>query len=315
MINIISWLILFWGVAIPILILLKFVGLTGFRYVTRFEKHDSFFYRMNPVTKLALGVGATVVASTTAWFIGAGLTVILLILFFSLKDGRRKFMLGIYIIIMTVVGVTWTYAPYTPILVLNEAGFTTYTTIWVWPGYFGVMGYLHDLTLQALIYGMQISMRFTAALLAALVLVMTSTPSGILRGLKKVGMPEELNFAMVVAMRSVPRIFDGIDVTVKSQFMRGLGSNHTKYLWPFYTLYAAVVSILPVFIYLLKGARNTAISADTRAFRAFPKRTYLNPMVFTRLDYIAFVFIGIMIAFVGVAIELGWGRAIPYVGF
>lgn len=313
--NVVSWLLMLWGIALPIYFLLWAIGLTGFRRVTRFEVYNTFYYKLNPVTKIVLGLVVTVIAAATSWIIGAVLTALILISFLTLKDGKDKFLLGLYITIMTIVGVVWTYAPYTPTDVLETAGFHTFTVIWVWPSYFSFMGYLPDLTLQAMIYGFQVAMRFTATTLAALILIMTTTPSGILRALRKVGVPEEIIFALVVAMRTVPRIFDAIEISVNSQFIRGLGANAPKFLRPFYLIYAAVLSTVPVFVYLLRGAKNTAISADTRAFRAFKQRTYLTPMTFSNLDYITFgiMILGLVLMFV--AIWLGFGRPIPYTGF
>ena len=314
-VNVISWLLLLWGITLPIYLLLWAIGLTGFRQVTRFERYDTFYYKMNPGTKIVLGLVVTVIAAATIWWIGAILTAVLLLSYLTLKDGRRKFMLGLYITIMTVVGVTWTYAPYTPITYLETAGFHQFTVIWVWPSYFSVMGYLPDLTLQAVIYGIQISMRFTATILAALILIMTTTPSGILRALRKVGIPEEIIFALVVAMRTVPRIFDAMEVTVNSQFLRGLGSRSNKAFRPFYLIYAAIIATVPIFVYLLKGAKNTAISADTRAFRAYKYRTYLYPMTFSTIDYVTFGIMALGLVLMVVAILLGFGRPIPYTGF
>jgi energy-coupling factor transport system permease protein len=64
--------------------------------------------------------------------------------------------------------------------------------------------------------------------------------------------------------------------------------------------------------FLFRGARNTAISADTRAFRAYKGRTFLKPFTFNMGDY---VFYGIIVGLVLLAIFAnlyGWGRAIPY---
>ncbi|EQD27918.1 cobalt transport protein, partial [mine drainage metagenome] len=120
-------------------------------------------------------------------------------------------------------------------------------------------------------------MRFTAVSLISLVLVMTSTPSQVLRALNKIGLPISITFSLVVAMRTIPRIFEYIDTSVKIQFMRGLGSNAPRVLRVFYMLKGAIYAIVPVIVLLVRGAKDTAISADTRAFRAYPRRTYMRP--------------------------------------
>ncbi|MGC9208798.1 MAG: energy-coupling factor transporter transmembrane component T family protein [Nitrososphaeria archaeon] len=306
--NLISWLIVLAAILSPILILVYPIGLTGLRYVTRYEAHSSLFYRMNPATKLLLLIAASVTASTTLWQINAILSVVLLLSYATFRDGRTKLRLGFWIMLATVIGITWTYAPSMPLFFFRFEHIKP-VVLWVWPPYFRIIG-VRVLTLQGIIIGLENSCRYTAPFVVALLLIMTTTPSGILRSLRKLGVPDEINFAIVVAMRTIPRIFDAIDLSVKAQFLRGLGSRGSKLLWPAYLLYALLVSVMPSFIYLLKNARNTAIAADTRGFRAMPERTYLNPIRFTRLDLATISLTLLMLAITFYLIYLGYGSPI-----
>lgn len=312
-VNAVSWILISFGVGLPIYFILRTIGLTGFKEITRFEKHDTFYYRLNPITKIVLGVVVMVVSATTIWWVGALLTLAVALSYLTLRDGKRKFMLAVYLTITTVVGVMWGYAPFTPPSILATALHTNnFVTLWTWPSYFSYMGYVPHLTLQSVIYGLQISMRFTAISLTSLILVMTSTPSEILRSLNKFGVPMSFTFSIVVAMRTIPRIFEAIDAAIKIQFMRGLGSGAPRIFKGVYFLRAAVASIVPVFVFILRGARDTAISADTRAFRAFDRRTYVKPMPLTRADYLSFALMVLILTTAGIAIVSGFGRAIPY---
>jgi energy-coupling factor transport system permease protein len=314
-VNIISWLLFFFGAAFPVLILLKAIGLTGLMKVTRYESYHSFYYKMNPAVKIMLGIIVMVVASVTIWWIGAIMTAIILASYLTLKDGKRKFITGLFLTMMTIIGTTWAFAPYTPYVILEEAFHTgSLTTLWTWPSYFTVMGYQPALTSQGIVYGFQISMRFAAVSLMSLVLVMTSTPSQVLRSLNKVGIPTSLTFSLVVAMRTIPRIFEYIDTSVKIQFMKGLGSNSPAFLRPFYMLSGAFSGIVPVIVFLVRGAKDTAISADTRAFRAYSKRTYMYPMAIGKIDKMAVSFMVLMILLTGIVVMLGFGRGIAYNG-
>ncbi len=313
-VNIFSWLLILFGVGLPIFFILKAIGLTGFREVTRYENYHTFYYQLHPLTKIAFGVVAMIISATTIWWFGAVITAAVALSYLSLRGGRRKFNLAVYLTLTTVVGVTWGYAPFTPYSILTQAlGTAHFSTLWTWPSYFSYMGYEPHLTLQSIIYGLQISMRFTAISLTSLILVMTSTPSDILRSLNKFGVPVSLIFSVVVAMRTIPRIFDAIDTSIKIQLMRGLGSGAPRVLMPFYYLEAAITSIVPVFVYILRGARDTAISADTRAFRAYDRRTSVRPRPFTRSDYYSVAVMIALITFSAIAIIAGYGRAIPYV--
>ena len=312
-VNLISWLLFFFGAAFPILIVIRAIGLTGFMKITRFENYHTFYYRMNPFIKIMLGIVITVVAALTIWWIGALMTAVVLLTYLTLKDGKRKFITGFFLTMITIVGTTWAFAPYTPYIILEEAFHTSSLTgIWTWPSYFMVMGYQPELTTQGLIYGFQISMRFTAVSLISLVLVMTSTPSQVLRALNKIGIPISITFSLVVAMRTIPRIFEYIDTSVKIQFMRGLGSNSPRVFRPFYMLKGAIYAIVPVIVFLVRGAKDTAISADTRAFRAYPKRTNMKPITIGSVDKKAIAIMTLVLLITGIAMAMGLGRAIPY---
>ena len=314
--DVISWFFLIFGVSLPFIFILKLIGLTGFQEITRYEKHDTFYYRLNPITKIVFTLVVTIVAAATIWWIGGIITLVLLMSYLTLLNGRRKFMLGLYLVLATLIGFAQGYAPYVPSDVVATS-FGTYQPInwWTWPSYFAYLGFTPVLTQQQVIYSLQISMRGTSVVLAALLLVLTSTPSEILRSLNKIGLPIAIVFALIVAMRSIPKIFDAIDLSVKSQFMRGLGSNANAIIQPFYYVVAGFASILPVLIHMLRGAKNTAISADTRAFRAFNTRTYLNPAVFTRSDAYMGAIVVAMIGLSTIAIILGFGRSLNYVAF
>lgn len=311
--NVVSWLLLLFGIGFPLFLIFKAIGLTGFGEITKFESHNTFYYKLNPLTLLIFAVVVSVVAAVTIWWIGLLLTLGLMASYLTLRNGRRKFMLGFYLTLVTIIGRAWSIAPYTPPIILEEDGFKTFTTIWVWPSYFMFMGYEPHLTLQALIYGVQTSMRFTAVLLAGLLLILTSTPSKILRAFGKMGVPNAIIFGIVVAMRTLPRVFYSMDVTMKVQLMRGRGAGWGKRMQYFAYLSAGLSSLFPVMVFLMRGARNIALAADTRAFRAYPKRTYLNDVTFSKYDtYMAVIIVGLLIAAV-VANILGFGRGLPYV--
>jgi energy-coupling factor transport system permease protein len=301
------------GVTLPFILILKVIGLNGFKEITRFERHASFYYRLNPITKISFTFLVTIVAAVTIWWVGAVLTMGLLLFYLTLLNGLRKFVLGAYLAIATVIGTVQGIAPYLADSTLRAAlGTFTPRIIWIWPSYFAIMGFQHSLSLQALFYALQISMRIAPVLLSALLLVMTSTPSGILRSLNRVGLPIPIIFSLIVAMRTIPRLFDAISLSISIQFMRGLGSR-AGLLKVFYYIEAGFTSIIPVFIFMLRGAKNTAISADTRAFRAFSSRTYMTPSTFSGDDVKMFSVIVIMVGFAVAAITMGFGRTIPYV--
>jgi energy-coupling factor transport system permease protein len=324
--NLFSVFLFLFGLAFPLVILLTLIGLTGLREVTRYEKNDTLYYRLSPITKIGLVVTITAVAAVTIWWVGLFLSMGVLATYLSLKEGKRKFALGGFICFTSTMGLIWTEAPIVPytfleyalhgVCLTSVANITNLTPVWTWPQptyhFFVLLGYQPVLTAESLFYGAQIAMRVLAPTVASLILIMTSTPSDVLRALRKVKMPVQIIFALVVAMRTVPRIFDALNTAVRVQFMRGYGVNASRPMKLFYMVGAALTGIVPAMAFLFRGARNTAISADTRAFRAYKDRTYIKPVTFTRADQIVWVIIAMMVVFAVVANFEGFGRSIYY---
>jgi energy-coupling factor transport system permease protein len=326
--NVGSIFLFLFGIVAPIYLIFGAIGLTGFRDISRYEEAHTFYYRLNPLTKIIFTITVTFVAATTGWYIDISLALIVLATYLTLRRGVRKLLLGSALAFSSMVGLAWLYAvntPYTllifsfyhqcitvPPAPLSPQFLSFFTPLWTWPSYYQYLGYQPVLTLQGLLYGLQVSTRSAAVLLTALILIMTSTPSTILRSLGKLKLPVVLLFALVVGMRTVPRIFDSLDTAVKVQFMRGYGVKANKATKVFYLVGGVLTSIVPAMTFLFRGAKNTAISADTRAFRAYKNRTYLKPFTLTRADY---VFLGIVVGLIALAVVAnltGFGRSIPY---
>jgi energy-coupling factor transport system permease protein len=326
--NVGSLFLFLFGIVAPIYLIFGAIGLTGFRDISRYEEAHTFYYRLNPLTKIIFTITVTFVAATTGWYIDIALVLIVLATYLTLRRGVRKLLLGGALAFSSVVGLAWFYAvntPYTllifafyhqcittPPVPLSAPFLTYFTPLWTWPSYYQYLGYQPVLTLQGLQYGLQVSTRAGAVLLTALILIMTSTPSAILRSLGKLKLPVVLLFALVVGMRTVPRIFDSLDTAVKVQFMRGYGANANKGTRVFYLVGGVLTSIVPAMTFLFRGAKNTAISADTRAFRAYKERTFLKPFSLSRADYVFLGIVATLIVIAVVANFTGLGRSIPY---
>ena len=309
----ISWFVLIFGVGAPLYVIFKVIGFNGFREITVYSKYNTFLYRVNPAIKIVFAVVIMMVVTTTIWWIGAILTVAVLSLYITLEHGKRKLYIGSLFIMSTLVGSLWGYAPFVTYSTLSVV-FPHFTpdVIWTWPSYFAIMGYQHVLTLQALKYSFQISFRSTAIMASALLLVMTNTPSQILRTLHRFHIPDPILFSIMVAMRTVSFVLEYLNESIKIQMMRGLGSKHSKYLKPIFFFIAAMQGLVPTIIHIMRGGKDTGISADTRGFRATKKRSYVESVPINRLDYYVLAIVVVLIV-MDVAINImGFGRTIPY---
>jgi energy-coupling factor transport system permease protein len=265
-----EYLLFFLGAVVPIYILFGLIGLSGLRTITRYELHDSFYYRLNPATKLAALFMVALSSSYAGVYLGLAATVVILASYATLSGGREKLKLGTLFTIAVVWGTVWGSVSdrLSFIIGMESAGNAVDTSF-----FFG------DLT-RLIASVVAVSCVF----LLALILVMTSTPSSVMRALRRIGMPNAITFSLIVGMRTVPNLLEAINSIAKVQLMRGLGTRGSRTLGPLYTLVAILYALIPALIYLLRGARNTAISTGTRAFGAFRNRTYVTKPPFGPYD-------------------------------
>jgi len=100
----VDYIVFLVGAAVPIYIAFGLVGLSGFRELTRYQAHNSFYYALNPATKiLALFLVAFSMSSASLW-LGLAATSIILISYATLDNGARKFALGLLFTIAVVWG-------------------------------------------------------------------------------------------------------------------------------------------------------------------------------------------------------------------
>jgi len=313
--QVVSWIIVFSGSLIPAAIIVFLIGLTGLKEITIFEEHNTFFYKLNPVTKFVFLIAIIVLVSTTIWWIGAIFSLILLFSFLTLKDGVRRFFYAFLLFVSAVVAETWNMAPFvSPFAVMSDFPHQKPIIIWVFPSYFTVMGYDRVLTLQALLFAFQVSFRMVAPLLSSLLFAMTTGTAEIFRMFSKVKIPIPITFSLLAGVRTIPRIFELVDTTVKMQYIRGLGYGKPRFIQSLLSIEALLLAIIPMMVYLYRGAKNMGISAATRGFMAYPKRTSLEEPKFTKLDYYFLVVIALIIIVAIIANILGFGRAISVFG-
>jgi energy-coupling factor transport system permease protein len=261
----VEWAAFFLGAAVPVYIIFGLMGLEGLRKITRYERSSSFYYRLNPATKLAALFMVALSSSYAGIYQGLFATVVILASYLTLLHGAEKLKLGTMFTVASVWGTVWGS--------VSDRLF------------FSINSRANGPPVDASFYGdlariVASEVAVSGVFLLALVLVMTSTPSSVIRALRKIGVPNPLTFSVVVGMRTVPLLLEAINAIVKIQLMRGFGSRGRRTFGPLYVVVAAILALIPALIYLLRGARNTAISTGTRAFGAYKSRTYMTSLPF-----------------------------------
>ena len=292
--NALSWIIYIQSMVVPAYLAFGVVGLSGFGEITHFDRHNTFYYRLSPTTKMFLAFSVAIVASVGEWWLGLLLTVVILFSYMTLYDARKKTALAGCLALALVWSAGWSAGLYTNRFassVVLQGG----ASVWAWPSYFTYLGIRHPLSLQAVYLGAAMYARYVGVVLAALIIVMTSTPSEVIRSFRKLRVPMPLIFSLLVGVRTVPRIFRSLDLTLKVLFMRGFGIRAPRFLYPLYVVVGMLIGIIPAMIFLFREAKNVAISAGTKAFGAYRDRTYLKKTDLTKDDFAVLVLAGLLI--------------------
>ncbi|MCL5788464.1 MAG: energy-coupling factor transporter transmembrane protein EcfT [Candidatus Marsarchaeota archaeon] len=265
------WAVVFLaGEGISLYILFGVIGMGGLEELSRYEAGATFFYKLNPVTKMYIQLATTVVVYSAPPLLTSGLTVLMLVAFFTLSDGSRKYQLAFWLMILTFIASFWGMIDPFP------RG-----------GFYGLSAYnlaFPSASLTLVGEAFYQASKTMLVLLASLIIVLTTTPSQVLRVLEKLKIPLFVTFSIIVAMRELPRLFRAMDTIMKVQFMRGFGSKSPAPLRPFYMLAAFLLGAVPVMVYVLRGAKTTAVAADTRAFRTYSRRTNMSSVPFRAID-------------------------------
>lgn len=263
-----SWLIVIGSSISPFYILYK-IGFRGFEKLTTYVEGRTPYHRLHPLTKLLITFIITIICAQSIWWVGLIAGIISLYFYYTLRRLRLILAFTSLQMIASVLDYSYFVSP-----TLIEKIFGNHLLIiWRFPPYFIYMGFDPYLTLQAIIYSLQVSMRVWGMLLYSDLILLTTTPSQVVRSFHKLRIPMPITFAVTVALVSIPRIFETADTIIKLQYMKGARK------WR-----AAFESIIPLFIYEFKKAKTVSISAETRAFMAYKNRTYINDIEFTRTD-------------------------------
>ncbi len=148
-------------------------------------------------------------------------------------------------------------------------------------------------SLEGAIFGFERGFKMAVPLSFVLVVLWTTGPTKILRGLMKLGMPYILAFTASSAIRFIPLLAEeGVNIT-DAQKVRGCGNQGL--IDQFKMTYRMIT---PLFINSLRRSRELAASVETRGFgaRSNIKRTFLVDPQLTREDYAVLVTCAIIIA-------------------
>jgi len=245
----------------------------GLRSLVASETRDSWFYRLDPRTKLValLAFGLAVISLDDPQHL-----LVLLLLALAGHIGARfstgKYKLTIVILLIGLWGVTLSQA-----LFFREWPRTVIVTLM--PERFPVLGKLTGgvyLYKEGFEHGLAQGLRFAAMTGMGLLVAWTTAPRDLLLGLIRLKMPYGLAFMLTTAVRFLPLLLSEIGTVVAVQRLRG--ANPVRVGRKSVT---NIINVLtPVLANAVKRAATLGASCESRAFNPLGPRTALRELRF-----------------------------------
>jgi energy-coupling factor transport system permease protein len=293
--TLISYLLIF---TVPFLAPLAFITLIGFkglRHLFSYEPKQSLMHRLDPRLKVVYPFVIGVLTVFLNWQFVYGIAVFTIVPWLILRPSPQRARVVITLATVPVIGIIWQEGLF---YTTGNQGHLVYrfppTLSWL-----GTPG----LSSSGLLYGLQQSGRTLSAVLAALILLFTTTPSEVVWAFYKFRLPAQAGLAFTAALRFLPQLVERMSVLLKVIQVRGYDLTLPRWWqvhrWPGYL--GRVIAVLPIITIplLINALRNTAVTAmavDARAFGAYPRRTSLRVHRVSVADIVAWLLLAGLIA-------------------
>ena len=248
------------------------------RMTMQYYRADSFMHRMDALAKFL-------------WIVLLG------VLGFTISDP-----LMLAIIVLALVFVTFGLGRLPPRMVLRMGVY--FIPLSLAAGFFqmvirsrgtAVLAHLGPLAVTAggLQFGTVFGLRILLIAFASLIFVWTTDPRDLIVSIIYLRVPYRIAYAVFVALRFVPLLENEAAVIREAQSVRGVEQVHGR-------LESLKRYVLPLLLSGIRKSENTAVAMDSRAFGAFPTRTYVKEFRWTVsgiLFLIVFAAIGALLVY------------------
>lgn len=281
---------------VPVLLpalFVKVIGFQGLHHLFSYEPRQSLIHGLDPRIKVIYPSLLGILSVFLNWEYVYILVAFALIPWILLKPSPKRARVVITMVAIPVIGLIWGQG----LFHVNSSGITTNAPqdhlLYVFPPTLSWMG-TPGLSANGLIYGLQQSGRTMAGILAALILLFTTTPSEVVWAFAKFRLPAQAGLAFSAALRFLPQMMERLTLLLQVVQVRGYDLTIPRWYeiraWPGY--FWRVIGVLPVVtIPLLIGAlRTTSVMAmvvDARGFGAHPQRSMLREHKGTLADFVA----------------------------
>jgi energy-coupling factor transport system permease protein len=144
------------------------------------------------------------------------------------------------------------------------------------------------ITTEGLEWALRFGFRIMLISFASMVFIWTTDPRKLVLGLVHLGVPYRIGYGLFVALRFMPLLENEAEVIRQAIAVRGVAevSGRREALRRY---------VMPLLVAAVRRSEDIAITMDSRAFGAYPTRTYVDPFRWTASG-VAFVIAYLVIA-------------------
>ncbi|MFL5807684.1 MAG: energy-coupling factor transporter transmembrane component T family protein [Roseiflexaceae bacterium] len=154
---------------------------------------------------------------------------------------------------------------------------------------------LVPVTEQGLEWALRFAFRIMLIAYASMVYVWTTDPRKLVLGLIHLGVPYRFGYGLFVALRFMPLMENEAEVIRQALTVRSVAEVSGR-------LEAMRRYALPLLVAGIRRSENVAITMDSRAFGAYPSRTYVEMFKWTVSGValvLAYLFLGAVLIYIG----------------
>lgn len=291
---------------LPVLFV-KMIGFKGLRHLFSYEPRPSIIHALDPRLKVIYPVLMGILSVFLNWdfvYLLVGFTIVPWIL---LRPSSKRLRVVITMVGIPVIGSIWSQG------LFHTEGNTTTHLLFIFPPTLSWIG-TPGISSTGLLYGLQQAGRTMAGVLAALILLFTTTPSEVVWAFYKFRLPAAAGLAFSAALRFLPQMMERMTVLLQVVQVRGYDLTIPRWWefrqWPAYLwrVFACIpVVTIPLLIGSLRTTSVMAMVVDARGFGSHTRRQMLREHRRTRADYIALYMLSglTLVVFVLVVFHIG----------
>jgi energy-coupling factor transport system permease protein len=149
-----------------------------------------------------------------------------------------------------------------------------------------------------------LGLRLVVPLTTGLLIVSTTDPSILAKGMRKLGVPTVICYLLLISLRFIPIIFDQMHNILDAMTIRGVAGKGIGFVFRRFKL-----ALMPLFLTSLRRTRVTGIASECRGFGSGKWKTYYEEFSLDKMDMLIIVYSVIIICatiYIRFILGLGW---------